>query len=186
MKLFEVANVNISFWDAVDLLGLDKDIESEMHDKTIPWINNNSERVINTSIKNKEYSLLSKLLLFKTLFVPDTSFLSKTFNMAEFKSALNKPIKLWRGGGGTFNPDFKSERSWVPFTANKSRVETFSLYDGTRSSSEVFLPKRDGSYWVVELKCKLDDILLYLPHGNDEEVIIPMSMLKEARVIKQT
>jgi hypothetical protein len=186
MQLIEIKQPKHSFWTALKELGLPENIKGEFHDYTIPWVNRNTESVINKAVKNPGYVLLSKLMLFKDLFVEERNYASLTFTMAEFKAALQKPVKLWRGGGGVFDPAHLTRRTWVPFTTKRDRANTFSVYDGTYAMKAYSLPKRAGQHWTVELDAKLDDILLYLPHGMDDEVIVPKKLLKQAKVISQT
>lgn len=184
MKLFELKDEKKTFWQVLGDLGIEGDEVSEFHDKQLPWVNRNDERSINRLIKSKKYRTISQLYAYVKDVLGKHNFAEKVTTAAEFKAALDTPIKVWRGGSGTFDPS-KPDRDWVSATLSKDRANTFSVYDGTYSSSKVFLQKRDKNYWVVEIDCKLSDVLLYIHAGIDHEVIIPKSLQQTAKVLVQ-
>jgi hypothetical protein len=174
------------------LFGVSEDdtfqLRSQFHEAQIPWLNNNSEIAVNRMIKREDFVLLSKALFYKDHHPSkNTNYFDKVHIKDKFVEALQDPIKLWRGGGGKYDPDFtfgKKKRSWHAFTATEDRAKTFSVYDGTVGKQ--FLDKRKGPYWIIEVTCKLDDILLYLHQGTDDEVILSDKLARTAKVIVQT
>jgi hypothetical protein len=169
------------FWDFARHLGLDE-FKEKFDDATINWHNRNTRTPIDRMVKNKKAKLLSMLRLW---FKKDGPQMYSTpfATMDDFKQAANAPVTMWRGGGGEYNPDYPGHH-WVSFTLSERRVTTFSEYDGTRATRSYMLPKR-RQYWVVELTIPLSEILLYLPNGGDEEVIVSAETAKKAKVIKQ-
>lgn len=193
MKLFELTSENLlSFWDAAEQLGLDGPYE-KLHDATLPWINNNSKSSIDRVIRDKKFVDASHLLFyFKKILgskVEQFRYTDKLGTIEGFKTALDKDITLWRGGSGQFDSDFNDKRKWVSFTATRKRVNSFSVYDGTFANNRPWPDnklEKNKHYWIIELKIPLKNILLYLPHGVDDEVIVPASSIRDAKVIKQT
>lgn len=185
-ELNEKKEQQMSFWDIAEDLGIGN-VSSQFHDGTLPWLNHNRPGCINTGIKNPEWRLFSKLKLWKFLVINKgeqygISYAAPIGNTQTFLDALQMPVTLWRGGGGTYDPDF-SRRSWVSFSAKRDRMRTFTYYDGTYGM-DGFLPKRDGPFWIAELTLKLDDILLYLEHGQDNEVIVSRAHARQAKVVE--
>lgn len=180
------------------LFGIDVEetfrLREQFHDMQIPWLNNNSEKAVDNMIKREDFHLLSKALFFKDFIAKESNYGKKVHTPEQFARSLELPIRLWRGGGGKYDPNFfdiprnswheGKIRKWSAFTATPDRAKTFSIYDGTVGKQ--FLDKRRGPYWIVELTCKLDDILLYLHQGMDDEVIVSNQLAKKAKVIKQT
>jgi hypothetical protein len=173
----------MSFWDLAAHFGVDE-AASKIHDATLSWINYNSRGRVDKLVNNKKMRLVSKIKLYCTLHGPK-NWSQKWTTPEQFKEALSQPVTMWRGGGGTYNPDHAYHSPWVSFTISKDRVATFSKYDGTRAMKTFRLPERD-QYWITELTIPLDNILLYLPHGGDEEVIVSADDARKAKVIEQT
>ena len=190
MRLYEFEE-NKSFWDLVKYYELGN-VNNKFHDSSLPWINNNRPGVINSLLKDPKNNLLSKIYFFIT-YLPSSryktghrDFGEKVTTLAEFESALSNNMTVWRGGGGLYDPTYSQlKRSWVSFTAKRERANTFSKYDGTYSSKAYMLDTRD-SYWIVQLETTLNEILLYLPFGCDEEVIVSKKDAKNAKLILQT
>jgi len=172
----------MTYWDLVSHFKLEGATD-RMRDATIPWINHNDWRRIDKLITNKNMRMASKLRLFVDL-LGVTNMSTKFATPERFKKALSQPVTLYRGGGGVYDPE-GSPRAWTSFTTNEKRVETFSKYDGTRAVRAFSLPMRD-QYWIVKILLPLDRILLYLPHGSDDEVIISTEDAKHATVIEQS
>ena len=173
----------MSFWDLVAHFNVG-DAADKIHDATLTWINHNARGRMDKLVNNKKMRLISKIKLFCALHGP-RNFSQKWATPEQFVAALSQPVTMWRGGGGQYNPDFAYRSPWVSFTINKARVETFSKYDGTQATRTFRLPERD-QYWITELTIPLDSILLYLPHGNDEEVIVSTDVARHAKVIEQS
>jgi len=173
----------MSYWDLVDHFGL-KDAADKLHDASLPWINRNAPAAITRLAANKKMRLLCKLNLFCTLEGPRNY--SQAWATPEmFEQSLHKPVTMWRGGGGVYDPDHAYSLPWTSFTVKEGRAQTFSKYDGTRATRTFSLPLRD-QYWIVKLVLPLDSILLYLPHGSDEEVIVSVEDARKAEVVVQT
>lgn len=186
MRYLEIIRENtdgkMSFWGLAEHFGVEK-TASDMNDATLPWINNNSRSRMDKLVGNKKMRLASKLKLFMTL-KGHGNYGTPVATPAEFEQALREPVTLWRGGGGVYDPA-RYQGPWTSFTAKEGRAETFSKYDGTYATRAFRLPLRD-QYWIVKLTIPLDDILMYLPHGSDEEVIISTEDAKKAEVVVQT
>lgn len=172
----------MSYWDLVRHYKLGSAAES-LHDATLPWINYNDHRRITKLVTNKNMRKLSKLRMFTEMHVQN--FAQPFATPAQFEAALSQPITMWRGGGDVYDPAHEYRHGWTSFTTKEGRAETFSKYDGTRAMRSYRLPLRD-QYWVVKLTIPLDSILLYLPHGNDQEVIVSADDARKAQVVTQT
>ncbi len=171
-----------SYWDLVEHYGLD-DEASEIHDAAIPWINQNNWRCISKMRKNEGLKKVARIQFFIKHVLKADNYGRKITTPEEFEAAQDADVKIWRGGGGKFDPDFKLGHPWVSFTANRERANTFSVYDGTYAMRVFELPKRD-EYWIVEADIRLKDVLLYLPQGYDEEVIVDKKVLRSAKIIE--
>ncbi len=167
----------MNFWEAAAALDCDVDY----HDATLGWINRNSPGCIYEAIRDPAVVLQSKLRFYTRHLLRKTDYGTQSIDLDLFKAALSRPITLWRGGRGTYDPAMP-RRSWVSYTGDRSRAKTFSYYNGTIATKAWMLPRND-KWWVVELTLPLDDILLYLSHGTDEEVIVPRKISKKAKVI---
>lgn len=176
-----------SFWGLSEQLGFDEDFKGEMGDKMIPWINSNATGKIDQMTRNKKMVLMSKLVLFQSLHGPK-SYADKWATVEDFKRGLQLPLKLWRGGGYDwqgkgYDPDrVPARRNWVSYTYKPGRAKTFSFYDGTQATKAWRLPERE-KWWVVEVDCVIDDILIYCFQGMDAEVLLPVSVSQTGRVI---
>lgn len=173
----------MGFWELAAHYGVD-DAASNMHDASLPWINRNMASCVTRMAKNKKMRLASKIKLFWNLNGP-SNYGTKFASPEMFEEALSQPVTMWRGGGGVYDPDYAYPNPWASFTIKEKRVETFSKYNGTYAMRAYRLPERD-QYWVVKLVLPLKDILLYLPHGNDEEVIISSDDARRAELVLQT
>lgn len=187
IDLFEKVEPRLSMNDLIDELGL-RPFKDRFHDFTLPWLNDTRPGCIQRAIKVPEFRMLSKLMFWHQYIVGDgqrygrfSSYATPVGTVADFEHALSTPITIWRAGGGTYNPDLY-RRGWVSFTANERRIETFSKYHATYATRAWKLPERKGLWWVIELTLPLDDILLFLPHGQDDEVIISRKDAKRATV----
>ncbi len=172
-----------SFWDMVDHYDL-KDEASTINDLALPWINDNRPGKISSMARNPKYRLVSHLKLFMKM-KGQRNFAEKFTTPKQFEAALNQPVQLWRGGGGEYDPDYPTTRSWTSFTADERQLKTFSQYDGTYATSGLpgqRLAQRSDS-WEVALTLPLKDTLLYLPNGYDDEVIVSNKDAKNAQVI---
>jgi hypothetical protein len=159
------------------------DFRDKFDDATLPWLNRNARWPIDRFVKNKKARLLSMLRLWTYVTGVKNAWNTPFATPADFEAALTIPVTLWRGGGGVYDPNYAPPSPWISFTAKKGRVDTFSQYDGTYSQKGYHvLPKRK-QYWVVELTIPLNQILLYLPNGYDEEVIIGTDLAKQAKLI---
>ncbi len=189
MRYREIVCEDVATSDLLDFWGLVEHFKvraasENIHDQTIPWINYNDWRRIDKLITNKNMRLSSKIKLFTDL--SDVQNYSKPFATPEmFLAALKQPVTLWRGGGGVYDPAHAYSHGWTSFTTKEGRAQTFSKYDGTRAMRAFKLPLRD-QYWIVKLTIPLDNILLYLPHGSDAEVIISAADAAHAEVVVQT
>lgn len=181
MKLNEIKRYTLRHLFDEEMGTDSMEVYSEFHDFVIPWINNNNRKVIDRAIKRKDFTTLSKLLLFKYLELKHTRYFDPVDKNA-FASFLKKPISIWRGGGGKY--DTSKIKGWSSFTADRNRADTFSVYDGTFGKK--FLDKRQGPHWIVELQITPNELLLFIDHGGDAEVIIPAKVAERAKVIKQT
>jgi hypothetical protein len=173
----------MSYWDLVDYYDL-KDAADKLHDASLPWINRNATSAIARLATNKKMRLLSKLKLFCSLEGP-RSYSDKWTTPEVFEHVLHQPVTMWRGGGGVYDPNYAYPLPWTSFTVKEARSETFSKYDGTRATRTFRLPLRD-QYWIIKLTIPLDSILLYLPHGSDEEVIVSTEIARAAELVTQT
>jgi len=171
-----------SYWDMIEHYGLEEEAAT-MNDLALPWLNDNRPGKISSMARKPGYRLLSQLRLFMKL-AGHRNYSNKVVTPKQFEAALNKPIQLWRGGGGEYDPDYATTRSWSSFTADERRVKTFSQYDGTYGTNMPGqrLSTRDADdSWEVALTLPLKDILLYLPNGYDEEVIVSNKNAKHAQ-----
>lgn len=184
MKLFELTDKKKTFWEVLPDLGIDEDVVGEFHDKQLPWVNSNSATAVDKLIKIESYRTISQLRIYVKHVLKKQNFADKVLTAKQFLKALDTPIKVWRGGSGVFNPALPN-RNWVSATLSKDRANTFSMYDGTNASRAVFLQKRSAGYWIVEIECKLKDILLYMHAGPDNEVIIPKTLQASATILVQ-
>lgn len=171
----------LSFWDAAAELGCEEAARN-INDLSIPWINHNRVSAIHKLIRDPEMALQSKLRYYLRYIINHDNFGDPIIDLNSFQQALSQSITIWRGGGGIYDL-LLPKRSWVSFTAKKDRTTTFSQYDGTFAMRAWRLPERRGPWWVAELEIPLGEILLYMPHGLDEEVIVPKSWSRKARVI---
>lgn len=198
MKLYEILfedarEWKLSFWDVIEHKGADNKDNDRLHDLVIPWLNDTNPKVIDKALREPKFKTISQVLLLWDLFYkerkrPNGGFLSQEIvTMSEVERDLEKEVTLWRGGGGTYDPDLY-KKGWTSFTHDRSRVDTFAEYDGThahKGGGFRKLQKREKDFWVVELKIKITDILLFLPHGLDGEVIVSTDLAKKAKVIVQ-
>lgn len=182
-ELFEGATDQMSVWELIEFFKLESPSE-KMHDATLPWINRNAPAAITRLSTNKKARLYCMLKLAFDL-SGGRSYSDPFATADEFKAMLKMPVTLYRGGGGVYNPDYEYKLPWTSFTTDEKRSVTFSKYDGTYAMRAYMLPLRD-QYWVVKLTIPLDEILLYLPHGNDKEVIISTETARKAEVVIQT
>ncbi len=171
-------------WELFDHYDLDHDDKHNMDDVTLGWINRNKPGCISSGIRKREWRQMSHIMFWMKNIKGLDNWGVEFATPEEFEAALDSPITLWRAGGGVYDSDFANPRSWVSFTPDQRRIETFFKYDATYASRAYRLPERRGAAWVVELNCKLKDILLYLPHGQDDEVIISKKLAATARVIR--
>lgn len=179
-KFFEEELLN--FWQVCEKLNITKQAE-DIHDIWIKWHNRNSVNAILQIIKNKKFQLVCKLRYYQEQILKESNFGKNIINLEEFEKSLNKIIKIYRGGSGEYNKEYLYKNSFVSFTADRKRADTFSIYKGTYASKAFVLDKNDH-YWIVELVLPLKDILAYYDVG-DEEVIVSVEDAKNARVIKK-
>lgn len=171
----------LSFNETCKLYGIEDQADT-LHDVWIKWHNNNSEKAIEKLIKSEKYKKVCRLLFYLKEILKVTNRGEKVIDTDAFEN-YTKEIVVYRGGSGVFNKNYIMSRNWMSTTASKDRLNTFSVYSGTRVSSAVTLDK-NKHFWQVEIKIKLDDILAYYDVG-DHEVIISTDKLKTAKVIKQ-
>jgi hypothetical protein len=175
----------LSIWD---LLNHYKAEEARLrfHDAVLPWINRNAVTCINRASRNRKFQTSSRIVFFANEIMKVQNWATPFATPEMFEAALDTPIKLWRGGGGVYDPQHidRQNRDWVSFTARRDRCATFTTYDGTHATRGYVLPKRKGAWWIVELTLPLRDILLYLDGGNDDEVIVSKTMAAQARVVE--
>lgn len=174
----------LSYWDLAKILEID-DAKGDLHDASLPWINKTKASCIGRLIKQKQFQTTSHVELVLREVYKEHNYGKKVMTRAGYEEGLNHVLTAWRGGGGVYDPS-KYTRSWTSFTLNKHRITTFTEYDGTYASRAYVLDKRKGAHWVVKLQIKIKDVLLYLPHGQDDEIIVPTKLAKLAEPIKQT
>ncbi len=182
LQLFEARKY--SYWDLIEHYGL-RDKHEGMHDMTLSWINDNRPGNINKMVRDPGYQLISHITLFFDVVLGVNQRMDKVTTPEQFEAALSKPIPLWRGGGAEYDPDYPTKRPWVSFTADESRVKTFSQYDGTQggSTAGTRLQTRNQS-WEVALQLPLGKTLLYLPAGDDTEVIVSTKDAANAQLVE--
>lgn len=171
-----------SYWDLIEHYNLSDEAENK-HDIVIDWINYNDEDSIYQLLDTPKYTLVSKIQAYFKHILKESNYANKITTPSEFETSLNNKIKIWRGGGGEYEVDYDINRDWVSFTGDKKGVGTFSKYDGTNATNSFILPKRE-KYWVIELEIKLNDILLYVPEGFDDEFIINIKDAKKSKLIE--
>jgi hypothetical protein len=157
-----------------------------MHDLTLPWINDNRPGKISSMARKPGYRLLSQIRLYMDI-AGYQNYSHKLMSLKKFEAALNQPVQLWRGGGGDYDPDYQTTRSWTSFTADERRVKTFSQYDGTYGGTTAgtrLYQRKEGDSWEVALSIPLKDILLYLDAGPDDEVIVSNKDAARAQQVK--
>lgn len=157
--------------------GIDEDYQGEFHDRSVDWHNHNKPRAITSLMKHRHSRLYSQLKLWAYTMGARNCWgvrWDQPVGTPEmFEAALKGPVTIWRGGGGTFDPDQPKDRSWVSYTASRERVESFSKFNNTyaRRSHAPSRP-RFGPWWEVELTLPLDRVQLFLTCGMDFEVIV--------------
>ena len=172
----------LSYWDAVEKLGVEEQAE-KIHDIWINWHNRNNANAVLRIIKNKKFQLVCRLQFYLKKILNKSNFGEKVIDLKNFENSMNKQVTIWRGGSGQYDKNYKSNLPFVSFTANKERVKTFSEYQGTHTSNAFMLDK-NKQYWVVELKIPLKNILAYYDVGDDE-VIVSNEDAKKAKLILQ-
>lgn len=182
MRLHEIETTTnlLSFWDMAKHLKLTATIE-KLHDAVLPWLNRNNPACINKLIKAKGVKEATLLQLFFDMAHSNSGFSDKVATFEEFISFKNAPITLWRGGGGTYNPDYTGN-GWFSFTYNAERVKAFSQFDGTHAASSHFSSDR-SSFWEVKLTLPINQILLYIRNSTDNEVIVSAEDAKRATLL---
>ena len=186
MRLNEIKSTKLSYWELLSQLGIDASVASKFHDAQLPWVNYNDAAAIDKLIKVKKYRTISHVRLYYELILKVQNFGHKVATVEEYEKALDSEITVWRGGGGTFDPDLPKSAEWVAGTTSRQRVHTFSDYMGTRASRSPFLNARTGAKWIVEIKLPIREVLLSVYASMDSEVIIPKKYQKSATVITQT
>ncbi len=171
----------LKMWPLLEILGI-KEAYSKINDASLGWINNNRPLVIDRMIPNKKFRLVSKFKAWKKYVCKADTAYVPLGTVEDFYKGLETVIPLWRGGSGTFDPNWTDNRAWTSFTGKKSTVNTFSVYNGT-NSSKAFMLAKNKEFWVIQLDIKLADILLYLDAGFDEEFIIPSKLVSQAKLI---
>lgn len=175
----------LSAWDLLEIYGIDSDWKGEFfHEWFIKWANNNQISAIDKLLKDKRSIIFSQIYFYINKILNEPNMGKEIHTKEKFEKSLNTNVTIWRGGEGTYNPNYDLNRNWVSFTADRKRANTFSIYDGTYGH-QGFLDKNE-KYWIVELKIKLKDILLYFTDQGDAEVIIDKKLAKKAKVIIQT
>jgi hypothetical protein len=170
----------VDAWELMKYYGVDK-AQIKKSDLWVNWHNRNNPIGIIRMMNNKKFILASKIDLFYELFKEHNFGHTTTIN--EFQSHLNSPVILYRGGQGTFDKDYQGTLPFVSYTLSRDRANTFSIYDGT-FAKKVYMLDKNTHYWIIELHCKLDDILLHHDVG-DLEVIMPADSIKQANLIVQ-
>jgi len=184
IKIIEQIQIpdKMDFYELLNYYNISFDDYSNISDVWVDWHNKNKSSAINKLLKNSKNTLISKIRFYQEHILKIKNFGSKVLSVKEFEKALNKTITIYRGGAGEYDPKYSNyNRKWVSFTASKNRVATFSEYAGSVAQHVYMLPK-NKEYWKVQVNCKLDDILLYYDVGDDE-VIIPLSIAKTAKLI---
>jgi hypothetical protein len=178
--LVEETDAKLSFWELAKVLNVEPEAR-EIHDATLPWVNHNRRSAIDKLINNKKFQLVSQLKLYLYKVAKETNFGKQVLTLDGFKRALKHPLIIWRGGAGQYNLEY-DERAWVSFTATRNRADTFSIYDGTVAQKVYKLPM-NAKHWILELTIKLENALLYVEAGYDDEVIISAELAKKAKPI---
>ena len=153
------------------------------HDLMLPWVNNNRPGNISKMARDPKFRLAGQIRYYFEYIIGVRDMSKPATTVEHFEAALNQPIPLWRGGGGDYDAEYKSPRTWVSFTADERRVKTFSHYDGTHggSSAGTRLQVRRDS-WEIKLDLPLKDILLFLQGGGDSEIIVSKKDAKNAQL----
>jgi len=180
MYIIKESNL-LSPHDIVKYYNLEDELDN-LNDIWIKWHNNNSISAIEKLIKSTKYRQLCKLLFYVDEIL-SVKYSDKAVDLNAFEN-YNRDIIVYRGGSGIFDKSYSMPRKWISVTASKDRLNTFSVYSGTHTSSAYMLDKNEH-YWQIEIKIKLNDILAYYDVG-DHEAIVSSDNLKNAKLIKQT
>lgn len=170
----------LDYWEAVDYYKVKEEAVS-IYDIWVDWHNKSKFSAIQKLLKNKKYQIVCQLQYYLQYVVKENNYGSKVIDIKEFEEFLNTEITIWRGGRGIYDKDYQYSRKWTSFTANKERLETFSVYNGTYASRQWILDKNEH-YWQVELKIPLRNILLY-QDVMDAEVIVSVEDARNSILI---
>lgn len=177
----------LGWWDIAKALKIDG-ANSRLHDWILPWVNRNSEAAVLRCAQNKKVRLCSLLVLYWHHGLGLTNRADKAATVESFLHWVETAsVKCWRGGGGEYDPAHErgATRGWDSYTLDPKRLVTFSVYDGTRGQKGYHvLPKRK-EWWAVELVAPVDQLMLYVSHGGDEELIVPRSLSSQASQISE-
>ncbi len=182
IQLFEARK--LTAWDLMAHYDVVDEAQAT-HDLMLPWVNNNRPGNITKMARDPKFRLAGQIRYYFKFILGVRNMMKPATTVEQFEAALNKPIPLWRGGGGNYDADFKSPRTWVSFTADERRVKTFSHYDGTHGGSSpgrMLQVRRDN--WEIKLDLPLKNILLYLDGGGDSEIIVSKKDAKSAQLIE--
>ena len=159
-------------------------VDDRFNDRILDWVNSNRRSAVTQFLKDADVILLSKLTFWATQVRKTNDYTVPVGSPEMFEEDLRKPVTVWRGGGGVFNPALPQSQSWVSCTASLQRAHTFAKFEATKAIQAWRLPVRLTRWWLAEITIPLDNILLYVPYGQDNEVIVRKKDMAGAKVIE--
>jgi hypothetical protein len=172
--------MKITFWDSVRQIGLEeRDIITEYkawffwHSKSKP------EKVIEL-LRDDRFAMLGKFRFYFDKILKATDKKSPIIEWDNFLRSLDSEIMSYRGGAGIFDPGIRERFPFVATTASYDVALMFAKFPDAKAVHLPTGPERK-TYWVVETRLLLKDILGYR-NLADEEVWINETHYKTARV----
>lgn len=172
--------MKMTFWDAVRRIGLEeRDIITE-YKAWFFWHSKSKPEKVLELLKDDRFVMLGKFRFYFDKVLKATDKKSPLIEWDDFLKSLDGEIIAYRGGAGIFDPKIEERFPFVATTASYDIALMFAKFPDAKAVHLPAGPKRK-TYWVVETKLLLKDILGYR-NLADEEVWITPEIYKTAKV----
>jgi len=172
--------MKISFWEAVNRIGLDeRDIITE-YKAWFLWHSKTRHEKVLELLTDDRFVMLGKFRFYFDSILKAKDKKNPVIEWDDFVASLNNEIIAYRGGAGIFDPGIKERFPFVATTASFDIALMFAKYPDAKAVHLPAGPERK-TYWVVETKLLLKDILGYR-NLADEEIWITENHYKTAEV----
>lgn len=172
--------MKITFWGAVRQIGLEeRDIIAE-YKAWFFWHSKSKPGKVIELLKDDRFAMLGKFRFYFDKVLKATDKKSPIIDWDDFLKSLDSEIMAYRSGAGVFDSTIEEKFPFVATTASYDIALMFAKYPDAKAAHLPAGPERK-TYWVVETKLLLKDILGYR-NLADEEVWIAPESYKTAKV----